>query len=81
VATDRVVVIVTAGCHLCDDAVTVVEQVCGEVDIGWSTRQLADLPEPEQQQWRDFVPVVQVDGAVHDVFRVDPGRLRAALAG
>ena len=30
-------------------------------------------------EWSELVPVILVDGAVHDVIRVSPARLRAAL--
>jgi Glutaredoxin-like domain (DUF836) len=75
----RVVVLVSAGCHLCDDACAVVTEVCTAAEVGWEARDLSRLDEPTRQQWREFVPVILVDGEVHDLFRVDPGRLRAAL--
>jgi hypothetical protein len=31
------------------------------------------------QQWSEYVPVIVVDGKVHDWFRVREDRLRAAL--
>jgi hypothetical protein len=78
--TDRVVVVVNPGCHLCEDAVVVVEQVCAELGIGWRTVELAEVPdEARRAEWREMVPVVLVDGAVHDIFRVDAERLRVAL--
>lgn len=30
-------------------------------------------------EWSDLVPVILIDGAVHDVIRVNPARLLAAL--
>jgi hypothetical protein len=78
-AASRVEVVVTSGCHLCDTATSIVSEVCAALGVGWRTTDFADLPEPRQREWREYVPVVLVDGAVHDIFRVDPGRLRAAL--
>jgi predicted metal-dependent enzyme (double-stranded beta helix superfamily) len=75
----RVVVLVTAGCHLCEDACGVVSAVCGETGIAWAARDLSESDPATQRQWREFVPVVLVDGDVHDVFRVSADRLRAAI--
>jgi hypothetical protein len=74
-----VVVLVTPGCHLCADACAVVGAVCTDAGVSWSTRDLGELDDASQARWREFVPVVLIDGEVHDVFRVDAGRLRAAL--
>jgi hypothetical protein len=68
------------GCHLCDDAVTVVAAVCDSLDVAWTPRELADVPEPQRSHWSELVPVVLVDEEVHDVFRVDAERLRDALS-
>jgi hypothetical protein len=76
----RVVVLVSAGCHLCDDACETVATVCAQAAVEWSARDLADLDEPTRTRWREYVPVVLVDGEVHDIFRVTADRLRAALA-
>ena len=76
----RVVVLVTAGCHLCADACTVVTEVCAAAEVAWTARDLSDVDEATRAQWREYVPVVLVDGAVHDIFRVNAHRLRAALA-
>jgi hypothetical protein len=76
---ERVVVVVNPGCHLCEDAVAVVTRVCGELGEGWRSVELADIDEPRRSEWREMVPVVLVDGAVHDIFRVDYLQLRAAL--
>ena len=78
----RVVVVVNPGCHLCDDAVTAVDRVCTELGAAWRSINLADVEDPAlARQWREMVPVVLVDGDVHDIFRVEESRLRAALGG
>ena len=76
----RVVVLVTAGCHLCDDACGVVSTVCAERAVSWSARDLSEVDEASRARWREYVPVVLVDGEVHDIFRVSADRLHAALA-
>lgn len=67
------------GCHLCDDARTVVAAVCAETGAGWAEVSILDDPELADR-YAEQIPVVLVDGAVHDFWRVDARRLREALA-
>jgi len=76
----RVILVGKPGCHLCDVAREVVELVCAQTGTDWTEISIADDPRLAQR-YADQVPVVLVDGAVHDVFRVNPQRLRVALAG
>jgi coenzyme F420-reducing hydrogenase beta subunit len=76
---ERVVVLVTPGCHLCEDACAVIADVCAEVGAAWASHDLLTLDEASIARWHEYVPVVAVDGEVHDIFRVSPDRLRAAL--
>lgn len=66
------------GCHLCDDARVVVEQVCAELGEGYRE---VDITGSEElfAAYGEQIPVTFVDGAQHDFWRVDPSRLRAAL--
>jgi hypothetical protein len=66
------------GCHLCDDARTLIEQVCAELGESYVEVSLADDPDLERRFGHE-VPVTYVDGRQHDYWRVDPVRLRAAL--
>ncbi|PPG49963.1 thioredoxin family protein, partial [Rathayibacter sp. AY2B7] len=70
------------GCHLCDDARTVVEQVVadlgGEVSVAVSEVSILDDPELHER-FVEEIPVVLIDGRVHTFWRVDPARLRRAL--
>jgi thiamine monophosphate synthase len=66
---------------LCDVACEAVAAVCDPAGVGWSTRELSELDDAGRSRWADYVPVVTVDGTVHDVFRVDRDRLRDAIAG
>jgi hypothetical protein len=76
----RVTLLSKPGCHLCDDARTVIEQVCAE--LGESYVEVDILSSQElSDRYGDEIPVTLVDGAQHDFWRVDPERLRAALAG
>jgi hypothetical protein len=76
----RVVVLVTTGCHLCEDACQVVGGVCLELDVSWAARDLSEVDEPTRARWREYVPVVLVDGEVREIFRVNADRFRASLA-
>ena len=74
----RIVVLTAAGCHLCDEACKAVARVAAESDVEWRTQDVND-DEELRVRWRDYVPVILVDGKVLDWFRVDDERLRAAL--
>ena len=76
----RVILVGKPGCHLCDVAREVVELVCAQTDTDWVEISIRDDPRLAQM-YADEVPVVLVDGAVHDVYRVNPQRLTAALTG
>ena len=76
----RVEVLTKPGCHLCDDACTAVARIAQELGVGWHATDIsgdADL----MARWGEYVPVIVVDGDVHDWFRVRDDRLRAALTG
>ena len=76
----RVLVLTRSGCHLCEQAVAVVAEVCAEVGAGYTTQDVDGDPEL-RRRYTDEVPVTFVDGEQHDFWRVDPARLRAALTG
>lgn len=68
------------GCHLCDDARTVLERVVAEHrELRFEERSILDDP-ALQERYAEQIPVVLIDGRVHAVWRVDADRLRAALA-
>ena len=75
----RVTLYSKPGCHLCDDARALVEQVCVELGEVWTE---VDILSSEELSARygEEIPVTLVDGAQHDFWRVDPDRLRAALS-
>lgn len=74
----RVLVLIRAGCHLCDEAVAIVGAVCDQTGDSWSTKDI-DTDSELRRRYTDEVPVTFVDGVQHDYWRVDPGRLQAAL--
>jgi hypothetical protein len=68
------------GCHLCDDARAVVDEVlAGFPAVRMLEQSILDDPALHERYW-DEIPVVLIDGAVHTIYRVDAERLRAALA-
>ncbi|HWJ51814.1 MAG TPA: glutaredoxin family protein [Propionibacteriaceae bacterium] len=77
--TARVMVLTRQDCHLCEQAIEVVAAVCAETGDSYTTRDVDTDPEL-LRRYSDQVPVTFVDGAQHDFWRVDPARLRAALA-
>ena len=77
--TGRVTLYTRPGCHLCDEARAVVDRVC--TDLGESFDEVDIDADPALvERFTDEVPVTFVDGRQHDFWRVDEGRLRAALA-
>ena len=68
------------GCHLCDDARVAVAAVCAARGVSWA--EVSILEDPDlADRYAEQIPVVLVDGAVHDFWRVDSERLRKALGG
>jgi glutaredoxin len=74
----RVRLLSKPGCHLCDDARSVIVAVCAEVGESFEEIDIntdADLV----RRYREQIPVTFVDGRQHDFWRVDADRLRRAL--
>lgn len=68
------------GCHLCDDARTVIREVAGELGVDWEERDVRDRAE-DLAAYSEMIPVTLIDGVQHDYWRVDRERLRTALGG
>jgi glutaredoxin len=77
--SERVTLYSKPGCHLCDDAREVVRRVCADLDVAWAEVDISTDPQLQARYWEQ-IPVTLVDGRQHDFWRVDPDRLRAALA-
>jgi hypothetical protein len=74
----RITLIGKPGCHLCDDARTVVARVADDTGAGWA--ELSILEDPALlEKYAEQIPVILVDGEQHDFWRVDEQRLRTAL--
>ena len=81
----RLTLIGKPGCHLCDDARVVVQAVVAEVEatdaaprISLEERSILDDAELADR-YAEEIPVLLIDGEVHDFWRVDPVRLKTAL--
>jgi hypothetical protein len=66
------------GCHLCEEARSVVARVTGELGVGWDERDVTESA-ADMAQYSDMIPVTLIDGIQHDFWRVSEDRLRAAL--
>ena len=77
--TARVTVYTRPGCHLCEEALAVVAQVCADVGEDYDEVNIDDDPDLTQR-FGEEIPVTFVDGKQHDFWRVSEDRLRAALA-
>ncbi|WP_235002560.1 glutaredoxin family protein [Actinacidiphila paucisporea] len=67
------------GCHLCDEARAVVAEVAAATGAVVVEQDITQDAELHRRYWEQ-IPVVLVDGEQHTFWRVDPARLRRALA-
>jgi glutaredoxin len=66
------------GCHLCEDALKVLESLKDELNFE-ITEVLIDGVEELQALYGEQIPVTHIDGIHHDYWRVDPERFRSSL--
>jgi glutaredoxin len=77
--TRTVTLLTRKGCHLCDEARPALAAICAET--GAELREVDVDTDPELRgEYGDRLPVFLVDGREHGYWRVEPDRLRAALA-
>lgn len=74
----QVVVVVRDGCHLCDEALAIAQQVSAEFGADFSTRNVDT--DPALAEHTDHVPVTFVNGRQLSIWFLDEQRLRAALS-
>ncbi|MFF5264155.1 glutaredoxin family protein [Actinomadura viridis] len=67
------------GCHLCEDARAVIERVAADLGVRWEEHDIT-RSEEDTRLYREQIPVTMINGVQHDFWRVDEGRLRAAIA-
>ena len=75
----RVVVYTAEGCRLCERALEVVREVQTELEFDLVLVDIGGDPELEAR-YRDYLPVVEIDGARAFTYFVEPAALRARLA-
>jgi len=74
----RITLLGKPGCHLCEEARTVIARVAADLGVGWEERDITASSQDIAEYW-DKIPVTLVDGVQHDFWRVSEDRLRAAL--
>lgn len=81
----RLTLIGKPGCHLCDDAREVVTAVMAEIEATDASPRI-DLGEVSildddelRARYAEEIPVLLIDGVVHNYWRIDPVRLKTAL--
>jgi glutaredoxin len=82
VTSARLTLIGKPGCHLCDAAREVITSVVAELGSGASVtvNELSIFDDPElEERYVEEIPVVLINDRVHNIWRVDPARLKAAL--
>jgi glutaredoxin len=77
---NRVTLYTKDGCHLCEEARTVLDRVRKDLPFEFEEVYLRD-DDTEFAGYRESIPVVTVNGAEAFKFRVNEKRLRALLAG
>ena len=67
------------GCHLCDDARAVVTSVIADFS-SVALEEFSILDDTAlYEKYVEEIPVLLVNGKVHNIWRIDPDRLRNAL--
>ena len=75
----KVTVYSRSGCHLCEVAIDLINSVKFENKFSLEIK-LIDNNSELEKEYGEQVPVILIDGKVHDYWRVDPERLRQALS-
>ncbi|MGO2634289.1 MAG: glutaredoxin family protein [Galactobacter sp.] len=78
-SSPRVQLITKPGCHLCDDARSVVETVTAQLGLAWEDVDAAGDPDL-LETYAVEIPVLMVDGVQRDFWRIDPKRLTRLLS-
>jgi hypothetical protein len=83
VTTVQLTLIGKRGCHLCDDARAAIAEVRDELGRRGIVTELTELDilrdEELARRHSEDIPVVQINGRRHAIWRVDPARLSAAV--
>ena len=69
------------GCHLCDDAEVAVRSVLDDFSDSVSLQEVNILDDSELfDKYSEQIPVLLINGQIHNYWRIDTERLREALA-
>jgi len=74
----QVVIYSRVNCHLCQDAEKIVREVLVEIHFGLEVIDINGDQELERL-YGEEVPVITINGDVHDYYKVDKQRLLKAL--
>jgi glutaredoxin len=78
-ADHHVTLVTRTGCHLCEEAETLLRRL--SVELGFGYQELSVDADPGRRaEYSDRVPVILVDGREHGYWRVEEPRFRAAVA-
>ncbi|MCX6438052.1 MAG: glutaredoxin family protein [Actinobacteria bacterium] len=66
------------GCHLCHDAIELLETMKDELEFSIDVILIDGNPELEKL-YGEKIPVTQIDGQHHDFWRIDSERFRSSL--
>lgn len=66
-------------CHLCDEALSTLLELHKELEFAIEKKLIDGNPELERE-YGEQVPVILINGKVHDFFRVDPERFRNSIS-
>jgi glutaredoxin len=66
------------GCHLCENAETILAGLRKELDFSLEILYIDEKPELEQL-YGTQVPVIHINGEHHDFYKVDEERFRTSL--
>jgi glutaredoxin len=74
----KVTVYSRQGCHLCEDAESILESLREELNF---EIEVIDIDKDAElvKLYSDQVPVIHIDGIHHDFYKVDPTRFRSSL--
>ncbi|SHH18846.1 Glutaredoxin [Jatrophihabitans endophyticus] len=77
---DHVVTLLTrTGCHLCEEAETLLRALAAELGFAYREADVDAVPRL-RAEYSDRVPVILVDGKEHGYWRVEEARFRRAVA-
>ena len=77
--TAEVTLYTAAGCHLCEAARRVVSAARDELGFELREIEIDGVPELEAE-YREWIPVVEIDGRRRFVYHVHPDALRQTLS-